>query len=84
MSKKTGIGIIGCGNISTAYLELAPLFKSLDVRAVADIDPDVAQTRAAEFGVRAETVAGLLAADDVEMLPHPMMPMPVFLLISTS
>ena len=68
MSKKTGIGIIGCGNISTAYLELAPLFKSLDVRAVADIDPDVAQTRAAEFGVRAETVAGLLAADDVEII----------------
>ena len=30
-----GIGIIGCGNISTAYLRLAPLFKGLEVRAVA-------------------------------------------------
>ena len=34
---KTGIGIIGCGNISTAYLRLAPLFKGMEVRAVADM-----------------------------------------------
>ena len=33
---KLGIGIIGCGNISAAYLRLAPLFKGLEVRAVAD------------------------------------------------
>jgi predicted dehydrogenase len=31
-----GIGIIGCGNISTSYLRLAPLFKGLEVRAVGD------------------------------------------------
>jgi len=43
-----GIGIIGCGNISTSYLRLAPLFKGLDVRAVADLNMDLAQARAAE------------------------------------
>jgi predicted dehydrogenase len=78
MSKKTGIGIIGCGNISAAYLKLAPLFKLLDVRAVADIDPDAAKTRAAEFGVRAETVAGLLAADDVEIIVNLTIPVAHF------
>lgn len=31
---KIGVGIIGCGNISAAYLKLAPIFKSLEVRAV--------------------------------------------------
>ena len=42
-----GIGIIGCGNISSAYLRLAPLFKGLEVRAVADINMDYATARAA-------------------------------------
>ncbi len=39
---KLDIGIIGCGNISTSYLRLAPLFKGLEVRAVADINMEAA------------------------------------------
>ena len=66
--QKMGIGIIGCGNISTAYLKLAPLFKALEVRAVADINADAAAAQAAAFNVRAETVDGLLAADDIDMV----------------
>lgn len=65
---KLGVGIIGCGNISTSYLRLAPLFKSLDLRAVADINMSVAQARAAEFGVRAETVDDLLKAADIDVV----------------
>ena len=60
--QKLGVGIIGCGNISAAYLRLGPLFKALDMRAVADLNMEAAKARAEEFGVRAETVAGLLAA----------------------
>ncbi|NNE86601.1 MAG: Gfo/Idh/MocA family oxidoreductase [Silicimonas sp.] len=63
-----GIGIIGCGNISTAYLRLAPLFKGIEMRAVADINMDAAKARAEEFGVRAETVEGLLGADDIDIV----------------
>jgi len=63
-----GVGIIGCGNISSAYLRLAPLFAAIEIRAVADIDPDLAKARAAEFGVRAETVQDLLAADDIDVV----------------
>ncbi|WP_394180062.1 Gfo/Idh/MocA family protein [Yoonia maritima] len=65
---KLGVGIIGCGNISTSYLKLAPLFKSLDVKAVADINMDAANARAEEFGVRAETVDDLLKADDIDVV----------------
>ncbi|MFT5744365.1 MAG: putative dehydrogenase, partial [Paracoccaceae bacterium] len=61
-------GIIGCGNISAAYLRLGPLFRALEMRAVADINMDAANARAAEFGVRAQTVAGLLAADDIDVI----------------
>lgn len=63
-----GIGIIGCGNISTSYLRLAPLFKGLEVRAVADISMDAARARAAEFGTRALSVDDLLAAKDVDII----------------
>jgi predicted dehydrogenase len=65
---KLRVGIIGCGNISTAYLKLAPMFKSLDVVAVADINMDAAQARATEFGVRADSVDGLLKAADVDAI----------------
>ncbi len=66
--RKLGIGIIGCGNISSAYLRLAPLFKGLEVRAVADMNMEVAKTRAAEFNTKAQSVDDLLANADIDMV----------------
>jgi predicted dehydrogenase len=68
MARKLGVGVIGCGNISAAYFRLAPLFKGIEMRACADIDMNAAKTRAAEFGVRAETVDELLADDEVDIV----------------
>jgi predicted dehydrogenase len=68
MSEKLGVGIIGCGNISTAYLSLAPLFRGIEVRACADLNPVAAKLKAKEFGVRAESVDGLLAAGDIDII----------------
>lgn len=68
MASKLGVGVIGCGNISAAYFKLAPLFKGIEMRACADINMDAARTRAKEFGLRAETVDGLLAAQDVDIV----------------
>ena len=63
-----GVGIIGCGNISGAYLQLAPLYKGFEIRAVADINSDAAKARAEEFSVRAHTVDELLQADDIHVI----------------
>jgi predicted dehydrogenase len=63
-----GIGIIGCGNISTAYLKLAPLFRNIEVRGVADLDPAAAEARGAEFDVRAYPIKDLLAADNIDII----------------
>jgi predicted dehydrogenase len=65
---KLGIGIIGCGNISTTYLRLAPLFKGLKVRAVADINTDAAKARGEEYGVKAQSVEDLLANPEVDVV----------------
>lgn len=63
-----GIGIIGCGNISAAYLRLAPAFKGLSVRAVADMNMASAKARADEFGTRAQSVDDLLANPEVHVV----------------
>lgn len=63
-----GIGIIGCGNIAESYLRLAPLFRGMEVRAVADLNTEAARARAEQFGVRAASVEHLLAADDIDVI----------------
>jgi predicted dehydrogenase len=63
-----GLGIIGCGNVSTTYFSLAPLFRGIAIRACADVAPGAAKARAQQYGVRAETVDTLLAADDVDIV----------------
>ena len=68
MAKKLGVGVIGCGNISTTYFSLAPLFSGIEMRACADINMEAAKARAKEFGVRAETVEDLLKADDIDIV----------------
>ena len=62
------IGIIGCGNISAAYLRTAQAFRILEVAAVADLDPSRACARAKEFGVpRACGVDELLADPEIRI-----------------
>ena len=63
-----GVGVIGCGTISDSYLSLAPLFRGIEIRAVADLDLDAARAKAAAYGARAETVEGLLASSDIEIV----------------
>lgn len=63
-----GVGVIGCGNISAAYMHLAPRFTGFEIRACADLNAEAAEARAAEFGLRANSVDGLLASDDIDIV----------------
>ncbi|MEZ4607193.1 MAG: Gfo/Idh/MocA family oxidoreductase [Deinococcales bacterium] len=62
------VGIIGCGNISGAYLKASKLFRVLDVVAVADLDKERAQAKAQEFNLKAYGVSELLADDSLELV----------------
>jgi len=68
MTKELGVGIIGCGNISTTYFSLSPLFKGLKVLACADINRQAAEIRATEYGVTAQTIDELLANDEIDVV----------------
>jgi len=63
------IGVIGCGNISAAYLTNLSASPDVDVLACADAIAERARTRAAEFGVpRACTTVELLADPNIELV----------------
>ncbi len=68
MGGELNVGIIGCGNISAAYMSLAPLFRGIRLRACADIIPETAKTRAGEFGLKALSVDDLMADDGIDIV----------------
>jgi len=67
---KVGIGIVGCGAISGAYLTHAKNWTDiLEIRALADLNVDVARKRQEEFGVgRACTVDELMTDPSVDIV----------------
>ena len=62
------IGIVGCGSISIAYLRNAPLFRGVEITSCADINPDAAARRAAEYGLRVLDVDALIADPEVDLV----------------
>jgi predicted dehydrogenase len=64
------VGVIGCGMISEIYLKnCTQIFQNLEVVAVADLMPELARSRAAQFGIaRSCTVDELLADPTVELV----------------
>lgn len=73
-AKRLGIGIIGTGNISSAYLKAIlgrdglPGFPVLDVKGLADMRAEAAQARAAEFGLTAMSVEDMLADPEIKLI----------------
>ena len=63
-----GVGVIGCGNISTTYFSFASLFRGYRMVACADINPDAAAAAAAEYGIQALSVEALLQHNDIDVV----------------
>ena len=68
MTDNLRIGVMGCGNISTTYFKFVPLFKGIEIMACADLNPEMAKTRAEEYGVTAMKPAELLASKDIDLI----------------
>jgi len=60
---KTRVGVIGCGNICGIYFKNLKRFPFLEVAACADLLPDRAKAKAAEFGVPKACAPKELLAD---------------------
>lgn len=69
MDTRARVGIIGCGNISSIYLEAPQKFDILNIVACADIDMERARAQAAKYHVpKACTVEELLADPEIEIV----------------
>jgi predicted dehydrogenase len=67
-TKKTKIGIIGCGMISDCYFKAAQTFNILEVVACTDCLPERAKAKTELFGVPSMTIAELLAKPEIEIV----------------
>ncbi|MGR9409628.1 Gfo/Idh/MocA family protein (plasmid) [Rhizobium leguminosarum] len=65
---KLRIGVVGCGNISLAYMRNAPLFRDVEIVACADLNADAAKRRAAEFDLRAADVDSLIDDKNIDLI----------------
>ncbi|MGO6850663.1 Gfo/Idh/MocA family oxidoreductase [Rhizobium leguminosarum] len=65
---KLRIGVVGCGNISLAYMRNAPLFRGVEIIACADLNADAATRRAAEFDLRAADVDSLIDDKNIDLI----------------
>ena len=72
--RRLGVGFIGTGNISSAYLramtghEQMAGFPVLDIKGLADMRPEASQARAAEFGLTAMSIDEMLASPDIQLI----------------
>ncbi len=62
------VGIIGCGNVSSQYLNAAKFFQSFRISALADLELSRAEARAAEYGVEHAMSVDDLLASDVDLI----------------
>jgi dihydrodipicolinate reductase len=68
-SKKIlGVGIVGCGNVSTIYMQNMGKFAGLKLVACADVRTDAAEAQAAAHGIEARSFEKLLSCDDIDIV----------------
>jgi predicted dehydrogenase len=72
---KSVIGIIGCGNISDAYFRGAARSNLIRVKACADLRVEMAQAKAALYGVSAMPVQEVLADPEISIVVNLTVPM---------
>lgn len=65
---KLKIGVVGCGNISLAYMRNAPLFRGVEITTCADLNMEAARRRAAEFNLRATDVESLIDDKNIDLI----------------
>jgi predicted dehydrogenase len=66
--KQLGIGVVGCGVISTIYMQNAACYADLRLVACADLAPDNARAQANKFGIRAMPIADLMQDPEVDVV----------------
>ncbi|MDB5614939.1 MAG: Gfo/Idh/MocA family oxidoreductase [Devosia sp.] len=73
-TKRLGVGFMGTGNISSAYLraitghENMAGFPVLDIKGLADMRPEASAARASEFGLKSMSIDEMLASSEIQLI----------------
>ena len=62
------VGVIGCGNISSAYLQLAEMFAGYNITSCADIKPEVARAQSEEYSCQVQSIEAMLTDPDIGLI----------------
>ncbi|QDU72239.1 Gfo/Idh/MocA family protein [Mucisphaera calidilacus] len=62
------VGLIGCGNISGAYLNHASDYSSMRIVACSDLNMEAAEAKAQEYGLESCGVDDLLGREDIDIV----------------
>lgn len=68
MPQKIKVGVIGCGDISGAYLTASQVFSNIEIVACASRSMETAKLKAAEYNLKAMTVDELLAYEQIQII----------------
>jgi predicted dehydrogenase len=66
--KELGVGIVGCGVISTIYMQNLAAFHGVKLVACADLLGDAARVKADKFGIRALSIEDLMRDPEVDIV----------------
>src|SRR5438309_11910192 len=66
--KELGVGVVGCGVISTIYMQNLAAFRGVRLVACADLLEHCARTQAERFGIRALTIEALMRDPEVDIV----------------
>ena len=66
--RELGVGIVGCGVISSVYMLNMPLFRGIELRACADLRKDAAAAQANTFGIESTDIDTLMKRDDIDII----------------
>jgi predicted dehydrogenase len=63
------VGIVGCGNVSDDYFRSCAMYPEIEIAACADVNTDLAERKAGEYGLRrAMEPAALLADPELDLV----------------
>ena len=67
--KPLTVGVVGCGNISDVYFQAGTRFDAITIVACADLNHELAESKANQYGVpRAASTEALLADPDIDIV----------------
>ena len=68
MIEKIQVGIIGCGDISGAYLTASKIFSNIEIVACADIKTEAAKLKATKYNLKDMTVDELQSDEQIRIV----------------